>query len=206
MPHLSGYPEKGILQFYIDGNDEAGLMGLNLDDLITQDKFRVLYFENVEEDLSKLKYENIDNEVVSSPLDANANYSIEFFLEKQYMTISDYRFHEMSFSKDMTQADLDSEERSSNEDDCSMIDAYYKKFSGEVHRIGGYPFFTQADPRDGSKNLQEYELLLQLATDYSEDKGVSIMWGDAGVGAFFIRPEDLKKCNFTNVLYNWDCC
>ena len=43
-------------------------------------------------------------------------------------------------------------------------------------------------------------LLFQL--DTVED----IMWGDSGVGNFFIREEDLKNRDFTRVLYNWDCC
>ena len=31
------------------------------------------------------------------------------------------------------------------------------------------------------------------------------MWGDCGVGNFFINAEDLKRLDFSNVLYNWDC-
>jgi len=44
-------------------------------------------------------------------------------------------------------------------------------------------------------------LLLQLDSDDSID----LMWGDSGVGNFFIKDEDLKNLNFSNVLYNWDC-
>jgi len=32
-----------------------------------------------------------------------------------------------------------------------------------------------------------------------------IMWGDSGVANFFINLEDLKKLNFQNVIYTWDC-
>jgi len=31
------------------------------------------------------------------------------------------------------------------------------------------------------------------------------MWGDCGVGNFFINIEDLKNLDFSDVLYNWDC-
>jgi len=65
-------------------------------------------------------------------------------------------------------------------------------------RIGGYPYFTQYDPR-----YEDYRrhtaLLLQIDSD--ED----IMWGDAGVANFFITPEALERCDFSKVLYNWDC-
>ncbi len=34
-----------------------------------------------------------------------------------------------------------------------------------------------------------------------------IMWGDTGVGNFFISEKDLKDRNFSSsmILYNWDC-
>ncbi|MBO7381562.1 MAG: DUF1963 domain-containing protein, partial [Neisseriaceae bacterium] len=37
------------------------------------------------------------------------------------------------------------------------------------------------------------------------DSKNGIMWGDAGVGNFFITADDLKKRDFSRVLYNWDC-
>jgi uncharacterized protein YwqG len=71
------------------------------------------------------------------------------------------------------------------------------------HRLSGYPYFTQSDPRGDKKNIQDYILLFQLDTDDAEN---DIMWGDSGVGNFFIHPEDLKKRDFSKVFYNWDCC
>ena len=43
------------------------------------------------------------------------------------------------------------------------------------------------------------ELLLQLDSDDQ------MMWGDVGVGGFFIAPEDLAKADFSRVMYTWDC-
>jgi len=31
------------------------------------------------------------------------------------------------------------------------------------------------------------------------------MWGDMGVACFLIEPERLSRCDFSNVLYTWDC-
>ena len=74
------------------------------------------------------------------------------------------------------------------------------------HKVGGYPFFTQFDPRTNMKNGDYYDFLLfQLDTDYIGDEYV-VMWGDSGVGNFFINSEKLKKRDFSDVLYNWDCC
>ena len=72
----------------------------------------------------------------------------------------------------------------------------------EGHRVGGYPSFTQLDPREYDQNFQEHTVLLFQLDSNDED---GIMWGDSGVCNFFIRPDDLAKRDFSGVLYNWDC-
>lgn len=67
------------------------------------------------------------------------------------------------------------------------------------HKLLGYPYFTQTDPRDNT----DYRLLLQIDTDMIDDN--DIMWGDNGVAQFFIRDEDLKKRDFSKLWFNWDC-
>jgi uncharacterized protein YwqG len=34
---------------------------------------------------------------------------------------------------------------------------------------------------------------------------VDILWGDSGVGAFFINAEDLAGGHFERSWFNWDC-
>jgi uncharacterized protein YwqG len=64
------------------------------------------------------------------------------------------------------------------------------------HKLGGYPNFTQDDARDRN----DLELLFQLDSDDG------VMWGDAGVGNFFITDADLARRDFSRVFYTWDCC
>jgi uncharacterized protein YwqG len=75
------------------------------------------------------------------------------------------------------------------------------------HKIGGYPDFTQEDVRKYSSNSEQKQkldiLLLQMDTDGNET--VDIMWGDSGVGNFFIDESALRELDFSKVLYNWDC-
>jgi uncharacterized protein YwqG len=87
-----------------------------------------------------------------------------------------------------------------SEEDTIWDECYTE--DGENHIIGGYPYFTQDDPRWVNDYKDYTTLLLQLDTDDTS----GIMWGDAGVGNFFIKPKDLKSLNFSDVLYNWDCC
>lgn len=43
-----------------------------------------------------------------------------------------------------------------------------------------------------------------MDSDYVEDEDY-ILWGDGGVANFLINQEDLKKGDFSNILYYWDC-
>lgn len=87
-------------------------------------------------------------------------------------------------------------------------ETYHDHFGSTGHKLGGYPFFTQADPRQYDENIHDYVLLFQMDSDYDYkdgEQGKDIMWGDVGVANFFICPEDLKNKDFSKVLYNWDC-
>ena len=90
-----------------------------------------------------------------------------------------------------------------------MPDEITEKVFDEIeengHRMGGYPFFTQSDPREYDEESREYStLLLQIDSEIHDGEFVTL-WGDCGVANFFIKPEDLKNCKFDDVVYNWDC-
>ncbi|KAM3090217.1 DUF1963 domain-containing protein [Phormidesmis sp. 146-35] len=120
--------------------------------------------------------------------------------EKKFAPISacDYRFNE-------SLGDLLSQVFS------ELVDEYAEKvYEGTGHRIGGYPGFTQTDLRDWNESYRNYDcLLFQLDSDrVTKDSNCSIdlMWGDNGIANFFITSEALKRLDFSDVLYNWDCC
>ncbi len=64
------------------------------------------------------------------------------------------------------------------------------------HRLGGYPGFTQSDPRPPE---DPRILLVQIDSDEG------LMWGDNGIANWFITPDELVRRDFSNVLFNWDC-
>ena len=47
-----------------------------------------------------------------------------------------------------------------------------------------------------------------LDSQLAENRGEPdlVLWGDCGVGNFFISREALKKRDFSRVGYHWDCC
>lgn len=76
-----------------------------------------------------------------------------------------------------------------------------------AHQLGGYPYFTQYDPRyerDSTELTKYTEVLFQIDSQF--DTEWDLCWGDAGVRNFFISREDLEALDFSDVLYNFDCC
>lgn len=76
-----------------------------------------------------------------------------------------------------------------------------------AHQLGGYPYFTQYDPRyerDSTELTKYTEVLFQIDSQF--DTEWDMCWGDAGVRNFFISREDLEAIEFSDLLYNFDCC
>lgn len=76
-----------------------------------------------------------------------------------------------------------------------------------AHQLGGYPYFTQYDPRfeyRSSEATKYTELLFQIDSQF--DTKWDLCWGDAGVRNLFISREDLEALDFSDLLYNFDCC
>ena len=184
IPRLEPFPQEGILQFYVADND---LFGANFDDETVQEGFRILFFPQVIEDEGKLVTDfRFLPERIYFPVFKPS--SLTFV--RRYAPISgqDYRFEAAVFGQDIPwQGEL-----------WEFQEQYYRLFEARGDKIGGYPAFVQDDPRTIKKYKDEgYDvLLLQMVSD---------QWGDAGVANFFIREEELRKRDFSRVMYNWDC-
>lgn len=174
---LDGFMKTGLLQFWILNDDVSGM---DVWGTTNQDGFRVIYYPEIDKTVT---IEEIEGKFVKNEYDNN---------EEDWFPV--FRECGMSFEKS-TNNYIDNSQELSDEE--------YNKIIG--HKVGGYPYFTQSDPRD-EKMLEYYDFLLfQLDTDYIGNEDV-VMWGDAGVGNFFINSEKLKNQDFSDVLYNWDCC
>lgn len=71
--------------------------------------------------------------------------------------------------------------------------------AADGHKLLGYPYFIQSEPREDDT----YRLLLQIDTDLAGDN--DIMWGDNGVGQVYIRETDLQARCFDRLWFYWDC-
>ncbi len=187
MPPLAPFPEKGIVQFYI--NDD-GRYGQNSEDPFAQQYFRVLFFEEVVEDESQLRTDFSElREYFDLPVYAENCFKMAFEKSNEIVPVTDYLFKK-HFSADFFEQFGDTQ--------WDVHGMYNEYVSAEGHKIGGYAHFAQEDPRDPENPLT---LLFQMDTDVE----IESMWGDMGTANFFISTEDLVKKDFSKVMYHWDC-
>ena len=183
-PPLEPFPRSGLLQFFIAADD---LYGCNLDDLRRPEGFRCAYHTDLKQpslsDFSFLSREPKGYLPMEEPSQARA---LVFRVDRMPVDGTDYRFDKLlpEIAADDT-----------------LRDAYFDFVSPPALRLGGYPTFTQMDPRGYGvgKELGDFTLLTVDTTD-------GIMWGDSGVAQFFMHESDLKRRDFSKVVYNWDCC
>ena len=188
IPHIKDFPEKGLLQIFISGDD--GVYGLDFDNEYSQSGWCLRYLEEVpklvdESCVYKFQY----SEDTELPLEKDTTFLLKDHLDKQVITMNDIHFDEV------VDTYLDENLKEVMQDD-EVMDELNDLFTLIPCQIGGYPFFTQYDPRQEDNNEV---LLFQL------DSQDHILWGDSGVGNFFISKEDLKNKDFSHVRYNWDC-
>lgn len=193
MPPLENYPRKGILQFYISDDNSEYMWGSNLNNLLDGD-LKVFYHESIGEYQEDFTFLDEFRENADLPIDPMLELKMHFTLEAMLLSPEDFRFKEDCY---------DFFENFGEKKDV-LFEKYANTFEDIRHQVGGYPYFTQEDPRYYiQNNYQDYtELLFQLDSDDGENE---VLWGDVGVGNFFIKLEDLKKKDFSKILYTWDC-
>ena len=206
LPENNLYPKVGILQFWIGRDDLIGL----------EDDYKVVYFENIDNTITKeevlTKYKPLDpnNYDQYTPFDpTNAEFGLTFEKGISTITTADYRFENIIISAIHELYPDEEVARLYSDLDEDVHEYLYTSVKGLKHAIGGYPNFTQYDPRGYNSEEGEQSpydiMLLQVESEWKKDNDVEIIWGDCGVGNFFISEENLKNRNFEDVLYNWDC-
>ena len=200
LPENNLYPKKGLLQFWIASTTDY-LYGLDLNNPCSNDNKRVLYYPIIAE-ASPIEAlaENYTFENRYLPFNANLEFALHFTKAIESLSIEEKAAERFFIEKWNSTFDDETEKIWYLPKD--VLEQIFKLLDKAIgHKIGGYPYFTQADPRE--ENDPHTFLLLQIDSDDIEDK--EIIWGDCGVANFFISPEDIANCKFDDVLYNWDC-
>lgn len=199
---INEYPKEGLLQFWILNDD---VYGMNFENITRQDTFKIIYHKNIDKSVSeeevKIKFK--ENEFDKDDMmPCHGEYGINFNISEDSLSMSDYRL-DGRFTQKYNKMNPDKKIESYGDTDLVEIaDKMDDDSEAFGHKIGGYPAFTQYDPRD-EESPYDF-LLLQLDSDFDGDIE-KIMWGDSGICNFFINSEKLKNLDFSDVIYNWDC-
>lgn len=192
---IPNFPDKGIMQIYIADED---CYGMDWDDNTSNTSFRVIYHEDIIEDPDKL--------IDSLPYEVSGDlpFKGEYLLipnESSVMYATPYLEDFGTVFVEAYNSIMDEPIKDIYDLGDSICDSFYNRNEKAYAWIGGYPIFTQYDPRtDGGHQTLLFE------SDSFWNKEINIMWGDSGTGTFFISPEDLINKDFSKVLYSWDCC
>ena len=200
----SPLPTNGMLQFFI--TDDI-IMGMNYEDQTLQNNFRVIYHE-------KIDY-NITKEIIESYNFPNSTEkTVEFFpFKKEYKIALQKEVDNIKYGDIHLDSFFPIAYKEVFNKEAKKERTYYDIFNYEERdrlnlglenncsndKMLGYAHFTQEDPRY-NKKYEEYDtLLLQI------NSSQYVMWGDVGIGNFFIPKKSLLEKDFSKVLYNWDC-
>lgn len=213
VPQLEGFPDRGILQFYLAKNSSYGNDFYNR---TNQTEFRVLYFPEPDLDENNIitnfdflptfwDSKNVIPFYVCPAYNPHRNDCFALKFTPNFAPIShcDYQFDQIIGSKIWNVLVADN----------YRLERWYQNQFVSGHKLGGYANFTQDDPRtfieDDPRNFinegEEYILLLQIDSDDTAFEKIYIQWGDMGVCNFWIKASALSRCDFSEILYHWDC-
>lgn len=199
FPKNDRFPDHGILQIYISGSYGANMYGYHYENPSNDASFRVIYFEDIETDTTKLqsppKIEN-DEDFPLQPMDTCIKLQIE---EKAYPTIPE--MEDYSDIMASTYQKLYHEDLEKNPASVYLSSAVYETLGYTPSRMSGHPYYIQGDPRSELDALVYDEVLALFQPDLSDH----FMFADGGCAVFMINHEDLKKHDFSDVYYTWDC-
>ena len=196
-------PAQGLLQFFIGQDD---VFGIDFDQPDSQKDFRVVYHPEPDPALTLEQIRALDLPThVEADCCTPVFQEAVFTAEKTvgYMGPEDGRFDALfrEVVRAVTGEDIGEQNAYQylGDADCRCLN---DQLNNTGHRLLGYPFFTQYDPREPDSPYDT--LLFQLDSDMIDRKDL-VLWGDCGVGNFFINREDLLRRDFSRILYNWDC-
>lgn len=225
LPENDIYPATGLLQFWINPNDEECMWGYDYENPLSQKNHRVVYYEKLGEPNPDAPFPNVDwdeggwpiggFDCESGPLEIE--YGMTFEVREQGVTASGYDYYDVFGAKwDETYPDeLLPEAHENPYKNQPRREALYEltepfESEEEYSHVGGYPFFVQNDPRDEFKELRGHTVNLltivsESENEENEDEEIEIMWGDAGAANWLITPEALAARDFSQVVFEWAC-
>jgi len=189
MPALPDFPADGVLQVWVDPDDE--MFGHDEDSAAEQKNFKVLYF-SADQELAPS-----GDDVVPAGMPLSAVHSISFSAEQDLPGVAMIGELQPSGRWQRSFAAFDDGDLGCRLED--EVFALHDRTGNEnAPKIGGYPCFFNGHPGERSSAAYAFDrLLLQLPSHHGST--VSI-WG-SGTANFMITRDDLLARDFSNVWY-----
>ncbi len=226
MPVMEGFPQEGILQFFLSDWDYDGGFGLYSESpvAIEQGQWRVLYYPYIDESVTEAEckekmpiLQEGDENLWRTP---SVPMKMDFLpVDAEGVGDTDYRFEKYfadELSHCLPDADTEAYLPYSLYGDMPAEQELWQQIQNQINiggcKIGGYPRYEQDDPRLYSqacqRDLEVWDTLLFQLDDHT----FTFPAGDAtdfdlngGTLNFLIRSEDLKNRDFSAVLAQWSC-
>lgn len=203
LPENDIFPADGMLQFFLRADNTYGL---DFDG--KTDGYRVVFHKNVSESVTA---EDILSLGISTSLDTeefpvNGEFAVNFSKKRVPMTDEDVRFDDV-IENTAGELGIVSESYCAY-DIFDEIQRDSLRQESLRHGMLGYPGFVQCDPR-GTEEAERYDtLLFQLDSEWDHSQPLKyrdrqVMWGDAGIGNFFINSQALAGLDFSDVLLDF---
>lgn len=203
IPHIDGFPEKGLLQFFLCTDEEVMEDLLDHEGSLSSDGyFQVIYYPQANDEQCFHKGQAVKNRWSMEKLTG----AMAFAQTEEIATLS---VGEDGFLTDLGyEGAFDNLSPELMEDagydlsDCPDTDAFCLDFGNWGCKIGGHPSIRQGDMRLLEDTYTEYSILL-FQYDLTP---LSLGELEADTFSFFIKPEDLKACRFDDILLCWHNC
>ena len=222
LPENDIYPATGLLQFWINPNDEECLWGYDYENPLSQKNHRVVYYETLDEPNPDVQFPvpfpTIDWGDYGWPLgpegmdvsEATTEYALAFETWEQGFLDGGFEIYDRfadAWDEMYPDQKLPEEPNARGDASYNLLEPFESEERDYSH-IGGYPSFVQEDPRDEFEELRGHTVnLLTIESEWGEDaeEGVYVMWGDAGAANWLITPEALAARDFSQVVFEWAC-
>lgn len=201
---LEGFPNQGILQFFIDTDEDRFFDKLEEEEL-KKELYEIRYYPEPDEKLQQT--------IACQKKDKNKNYlttswlrgKMSFQKEKEIINLcadidSEAPWEDLTPALRKKLPFLISDAGYDLENDEEDTDEFCWDFGNWGCKIGGYPAVRQGDIRC---EYEEYESYTTLLFQYDITTREEL---EDDTFVFFIRPEDLKACRFNDVLLYWHNC
>lgn len=214
LPKNDILPDRGLLQFFIQ-------------DAIDMDNYKVVLHDRIDESVKLADLENavptslmqgvtehtVDGRFVITehPAWKGCGFPVTRELGMEFSTEHDsVNTAEAGFLSEFVKAakELGIQVSKGDAADCITDEVCERLYDTSIgHKLFGHPCFTQGDPRTDEDQILLFQIDPYAGDDISgqADERNHIEIGDSGTAGFFIEKDDLKKLDFSHILYSWAC-